>query len=155
MCPLTVTRPQAGSARWRAIDGELGLGSLKAGLRACQAAGLLGRVDPDAVAHLISGAVNEAVFPWWQSPPTANGPWPMAGAGRRLGAGERRSSGVEAQVGLDAKVKEGVSLAGFYEAVMKGYTYLGGVWPARSHFTTTMKTPVSTRLRARDSPSWS
>ncbi|MFN0247707.1 MAG: TetR family transcriptional regulator [Kofleriaceae bacterium] len=51
-----------GWATWRAIDGEFGLGSLKSGLRECQAAGLLGRSDPDVLAHLISGALNEAVF---------------------------------------------------------------------------------------------
>lgn len=51
-----------GWSRWRAIDGEFGLGSLKEGLRACRHAGGLGRTDPDALAHLISGALNEAVF---------------------------------------------------------------------------------------------
>ncbi len=51
-----------GWSRWRVIDGEFGLGSLKEGLRAGQRAGWLRDVDPDVLAHLISGAVNEGVF---------------------------------------------------------------------------------------------
>lgn len=51
-----------GWSKWRAIDGEFGLGSLKEGLRACKRAGALGRAEPTALAHLISGALNEAVF---------------------------------------------------------------------------------------------
>jgi len=51
-----------GWARWRSIDAEFGLGSLKEGLRACVTAGAIGGVDPDALAHLVSGALNEAVF---------------------------------------------------------------------------------------------
>jgi AcrR family transcriptional regulator len=51
-----------GWSKWRAIDGEFGLGSLKAGLRACKAQGSLKHDDPDTLAHLISGALNEAVF---------------------------------------------------------------------------------------------
>ncbi len=47
---------------WREIDAQFGLGSLKAGLRACADAGYLQREDLDATAHLISGALNEAVF---------------------------------------------------------------------------------------------
>ena len=50
-----------GWSTWRTIDGEFGLGSLKQGLRECRKAGLL-EADPDALAHLISGALNEAVF---------------------------------------------------------------------------------------------
>jgi AcrR family transcriptional regulator len=51
-----------GWSKWRAIDGEFGLGSLKAGLWACKAEGSLNHDDPDTLAHLISGALNEAVF---------------------------------------------------------------------------------------------
>lgn len=51
-----------GWTRWRAIDAEYGLGALKEGLRACDGRGELRGVDPDVLAHLISGAVNEAVF---------------------------------------------------------------------------------------------
>ena len=51
-----------GWSKWRAIDGEHGLGSLKAGLRACEKGKALGPLDLDALAHLISGALNEAVF---------------------------------------------------------------------------------------------
>jgi AcrR family transcriptional regulator len=47
---------------WRAIDGELGLGSLKEGLREAESYGALEGVDRDVLAHLISGALNEAVF---------------------------------------------------------------------------------------------
>jgi len=50
-----------GWSKWRAIDGEYGLGSLKAGLRACGKQAL-GPIEVDALAHLISGALNEAVF---------------------------------------------------------------------------------------------
>lgn len=51
-----------GWSKWRSIDTEFGLGSLKSGLRACKSAGRLARVDLDTLAHLISGALNEAVF---------------------------------------------------------------------------------------------
>lgn len=51
-----------GWARWRAIDGEFGLGSLKEGLRVCKAAGVLKVSDLDVLAHMLSGAMNEAVF---------------------------------------------------------------------------------------------
>lgn len=51
-----------GWSKWRAIDGEFGLGSLKEALHACKRAGGLGRSDPETLAHLISGALNEAVF---------------------------------------------------------------------------------------------
>ena len=51
-----------GWSKWRAIDGEFGLGLLKAGLRDCAAEGCLQHDDPDTLAHLISGALNEAVF---------------------------------------------------------------------------------------------
>lgn len=51
-----------GWSTWRAIDARHGLGSLKEGLAACAATGLLSPDDIDAVAHLISGALNEAVF---------------------------------------------------------------------------------------------
>jgi AcrR family transcriptional regulator len=51
-----------GWSRWRAIDAEFGLGSLKEGLRGCHHAGLLSDLDLDLMAHLISGAVNEGVF---------------------------------------------------------------------------------------------
>ena len=47
---------------WRGIDARHGLGSLKQGLAACAAAGLLEENQIHAVAHLISGALNEAVF---------------------------------------------------------------------------------------------
>lgn len=51
-----------GWGTWRAIDARHGLGSLKAGLRACADAKLMNIADVDAVAHLISGALNEAAF---------------------------------------------------------------------------------------------
>lgn len=53
-----------GWARWRAIDAEYGLGSLKQGLRACREAEVLGGhgIDVDVLAHWLSGALNEAVF---------------------------------------------------------------------------------------------
>jgi len=47
-----------GWATWRAIDGEHGLGALKAGLRACGT----GELDTDTLALLLSGAMNEGVF---------------------------------------------------------------------------------------------
>jgi AcrR family transcriptional regulator len=52
-----------GWSKWRAIDAEYGLGSLKQGLLACSEAGVL-RADLscDVVAHWLSGAMNEAVF---------------------------------------------------------------------------------------------
>jgi AcrR family transcriptional regulator len=51
-----------GWSAWRAIDARHGLGSLKAGLQACADAKLMKAADVDAVAHLISGALNEAAF---------------------------------------------------------------------------------------------
>ena len=51
-----------GWSAWRAIDARHGLGSLKDGLAACAAAGLMSEDDIDAVAYVISGALNEAVF---------------------------------------------------------------------------------------------
>lgn len=55
---------------WRAIDGEFGLGSLRRGLRACRDAGVLAspNTDVDMLAHLLSGALNEAVFLVAESP---------------------------------------------------------------------------------------
>ncbi len=51
-----------GWSAWREIDARHGLGSLKEGLAACATAGLIAAEDVDAVAHLISGALNEVVF---------------------------------------------------------------------------------------------
>ena len=51
-----------GWSAWRAIDAAHGLGSLKDGLAACARAGRLAEGDIDGIAHLISGALNEAVF---------------------------------------------------------------------------------------------
>jgi AcrR family transcriptional regulator len=53
-----------GWSKWRAIDAEHGLGSLKDGLRVCHAAGVLAvaAADVDVLAHWLSGAMNEAVF---------------------------------------------------------------------------------------------
>lgn len=53
-----------GWSKWRAIDAEYGLGSLKQGLVACREAGAIKAddVDLDVLAHWISGAMNEAVF---------------------------------------------------------------------------------------------
>lgn len=51
-----------GWSAWRAIDARHGLGSLKNGLAACATEGLVSEDDIDAVAYLISGALNEAVF---------------------------------------------------------------------------------------------
>ena len=49
-----------GWATWRAIDGEHGLGALKAGLRAC--GGACEELDTDTLALLLSGAMNEGVL---------------------------------------------------------------------------------------------
>lgn len=59
-----------GWPKWRAIDAEFGLGSLKEGLRACREAGALGveGVDLDMLAHWLSGALNESVFLIAESP---------------------------------------------------------------------------------------
>lgn len=51
-----------GWSEWRAIDARHGVGSLAEGLRACQAAGLFADLPLRALTHLISGALNEAVF---------------------------------------------------------------------------------------------
>lgn len=51
-----------GWTAWRAIDADHGLGGLKDGLRACAQAGRIDAADIDGIAHLISGALNEAVF---------------------------------------------------------------------------------------------
>lgn len=51
-----------GWQEWRRIDALYGLGSLKDGLAECAEAGLLQSHQVEAVAHLISGAVNEAAF---------------------------------------------------------------------------------------------
>jgi AcrR family transcriptional regulator len=47
---------------WREIDGRHGLGSLRDGLDACVAAGVMDAADVTAAAHLILGALNEAAF---------------------------------------------------------------------------------------------
>ena len=47
---------------WREIDARHGLGSLTAGLEACAAAGAIDKAQIGTLAHLISGALNEAVF---------------------------------------------------------------------------------------------
>jgi AcrR family transcriptional regulator len=53
-----------GWSKWRAIDAEFGLGSLRRGLAICREAGMLGTndVDSDVLASWLSGAINEAVF---------------------------------------------------------------------------------------------
>lgn len=51
-----------GWAKWRSIDAEFGLGTLIVGLQTCKDAGKLQGVEVNTVAHLISGALNEAVF---------------------------------------------------------------------------------------------
>lgn len=51
-----------GWSAWRDIDTHYGLGSLKDGLGKCAADGYIAQEDVDSVAHLISGALNEAVF---------------------------------------------------------------------------------------------
>ena len=51
-----------GWAAWRAIDADYGVGSLDAGVRACQDAGYFEGLPARAVTHLVSGALNEAVF---------------------------------------------------------------------------------------------
>ncbi|MCG5051511.1 MAG: hypothetical protein KA712_00995 [Myxococcales bacterium] len=53
-----------GWSKWRAIDAEYGLGSLKQGLLACRENGAINAddVDLDVLAHWLSGALNEAVF---------------------------------------------------------------------------------------------
>jgi AcrR family transcriptional regulator len=54
---------------WREIDARYGLGSVKAGLEACAAAGLMNAADVDAAAHLILGALNEAALVLAQAGP--------------------------------------------------------------------------------------
>lgn len=49
-----------GWERWRAVDAAHGLGLLKAGLQDAMAAGELAERPVDALAHLLSGAMNEA-----------------------------------------------------------------------------------------------
>lgn len=49
-----------GWERWRAVDAAHGLGLLKAGLREAMAAGEIRRQPVDPLAHLLSGAMNEA-----------------------------------------------------------------------------------------------
>ncbi|MGH7525832.1 MAG: TetR family transcriptional regulator [Gemmatimonadales bacterium] len=49
-----------GWERWRAVDAAHGLGLLKAGLREAMAAGELPKQPVDPLAHLLSGAMNEA-----------------------------------------------------------------------------------------------
>jgi AcrR family transcriptional regulator len=49
-----------GWERWRAVDAAHGLGLLKAGLRDAMAAGELPAQPVDPLAHLLSGAMNEA-----------------------------------------------------------------------------------------------
>lgn len=51
-----------GWARWREIDAAHGLGLLKAGLGAAVASGDLAARPVDPLAHLLSGAMNEAVL---------------------------------------------------------------------------------------------
>jgi AcrR family transcriptional regulator len=53
-----------GWSKWRVIDAEYGLGSLKQGLLACRETEAIGAddVDLDVLAHWLSGALNEAVF---------------------------------------------------------------------------------------------
>jgi len=51
-----------GWKKWREIDTRYGLGSLKDGLAVCADEGLIDAGQIDAIAHLISGALNEAVF---------------------------------------------------------------------------------------------
>ena len=51
-----------GWSEWRAIDASYGVGSLAQGIRACQAEGLFTDLPERALTHLISGALNEAVF---------------------------------------------------------------------------------------------
>ena len=51
-----------GWSKWRAIDAEFGLGTLIVGLQACKDEGRLQGADVNTVAHLVSGALNEAVF---------------------------------------------------------------------------------------------
>lgn len=72
-----------GWSKWRAIDAEYGLGSLKQGLLACREAGALAAtdVDVDVLAHWLSGAMNEAVFLIAESP---NRPRALAHAKRAL-----------------------------------------------------------------------
>jgi AcrR family transcriptional regulator len=61
---LTDAPSVLGWSKWRAIDAEYGLGSLKQGLIACREANALGVSDVDVgvLAHWVSGALNEAVF---------------------------------------------------------------------------------------------
>lgn len=49
-----------GWERWREVDAAHGLGLLKTGLREAMTAGAIRRQPIDALAHLLSGAMNEA-----------------------------------------------------------------------------------------------
>jgi hypothetical protein len=49
-----------GWEQWRAVDAAHGLGLLKDGLRGAMAAGDLAEQPVDPLAHLLSGAMNEA-----------------------------------------------------------------------------------------------
>ncbi|MER3482009.1 MAG: TetR family transcriptional regulator [Meiothermus sp.] len=48
--------------RWREVDSQYGLGSLKDGLQAAMQAGFLKPQPLDALAHLLEGAMNEAAM---------------------------------------------------------------------------------------------
>lgn len=66
---LTDAPAVLGWSAWREIDARHGLGSLKEGLAACAAAGVIAPDDVDVAAYLISGALNEAVFALAEGPP--------------------------------------------------------------------------------------
>lgn len=51
-----------GWAEWREIDARYSMGSLKEGLQACADAGDIQPTSIDALTHLLSGALNEAVL---------------------------------------------------------------------------------------------
>lgn len=61
-----------GWAAWRAIDARYGVGSLHDGISACQAKGYFPGLPSRAVTHLISGALNEAVFLIAEAPDPAS-----------------------------------------------------------------------------------
>jgi AcrR family transcriptional regulator len=79
-----------GWREWRAIDEEFGLGSLREGLAACVDAGALVRIDIGALAHLLSGAMNEAVFLIAEAGDRAAVRERVAAALRRMIAGLRK-----------------------------------------------------------------
>ncbi len=75
---------------WRRLDAEHGMGLLIQGLRECAAAGQLADVPLEPMAHLISGALNEAALMLAERPDDVAAGRAMALAIERLLGGLRR-----------------------------------------------------------------